>query len=708
MRSIPLPRLPRKVVPLGLVVGIWLFLGHALAGEVTETEAPSEKVAEAARTATVGRLTDSIKLLASDELDGRGVGTEGLDDAAEYLANQFRELGLRTDWFESNGPFQKFTVTSKTELGEGEKNHLAFVIESDAGERQWTELQLAEQFSPLALGNSGSCEAGIVFVGYGITAEDIGYDDYADVDVEGKVVLMLRKEPQQDDPDSPFAGKRSSPHATFQKKVDNALAHNVAAVIMVNDESELKKNERAERRRMKVALDKLTELQQEFEETEAPDESVVQKYLGRISRQSKIVQASAAKLREQKFDRVLTLKEAGSRSRAEIPVFFAAREIVEPLIGASLDTDLLSLEKAIDEDLQPCSAPLAHCSAKGATDIVVREWKVKNVVGVLEGEGPLADETIVIGAHYDHLGKGGPGSLAPWTVDIHNGADDNASGTATLLELARRFASREEKPRRRMVFIAFTGEERGLLGSKHYVRNPRFPLDQTVAMINLDMVGRLADNELTLYGTGTAEEFDELVDDLNEDYRFDIEKKPGGYGPSDHASFYPQGIPVLFFFTGMHKDYHRPSDDWDKINYEGMTRITEMVENAISAIDGADQRPTYVKKNRIQSAIGDWRGNRRARRGDDESDKRPLLGIVPDGEATGDGCVVGQVIADGPAEKAGLQTGDVIIKVAQRPVEGLAGIGQALLEHQPGDKVDIVVRRDGKEMTLEVKLGSAP
>jgi hypothetical protein len=259
-----------------------------------------------------------------------------------------------------------------------------------------------------------------------------------------------------------------------------------------------------------------------------------------------------------------------------------------------------------------------------------------------------------------------------------------------------------------MVFMAFTGEERGLLGSAHYVRNPRFPLDQTIAMINLDMVGRLTDNQLTLYGTGTATEFDELVDGLNEEYNFDIAKKPGGFGPSDHASFYPKEIPVLFFFTGMHSDYHRPSDDWDKINYQGMARITDMVTDTIAAIDAAEQRPTYVKRNRVQSFLRGMRGDRRARNDSEGQGENAFLGVAPDADAEGDGFVVGLVVPEGPAEKAGLEPGDTIVKLGQRRVRGLAGIGRALMGHKPGDKVSVVILRDGKEITLEVELGTAP
>ena len=213
---------------------------------------------------------------------------------------------------------------------------------------------------------------------------------------------------------------------------------------------------------------------------------------------------------------------------------------------------------------------------------------MKNVVGVLAGEGPLADETIVVGAHYDHVGFGGPGSLAPWTHEVHNGADDNASGTAALIEVAERLATSEKGPRRRVVFIAFTAEERGLIGSAYYCRNPRFALEKTVAMINMDMVGRLVDDKLIVYGTGTAAEFDHLMDTTAARLKFEITKHEGGFGPSDHASFYAQKIPVLHLFTGNHNDYHRPSDDVEKLNVPGMRRVVDFVADVLGSIDAAE------------------------------------------------------------------------------------------------------------------------
>ena len=234
------------------------------------------------------------------------------------------------------------------------------------------------------------------------------------------------------------------------------------------------------------------------------------------------------------------------------------------------------------------------------------------MVGVLEGAGPHADETVVIGGHYDHLGHGGlmSGSLAIFSSDIHNGADDNASGTSMVLELARRLGARRDPPPRRVVFIAFSGEEKGLLGSQYYVAHPLFPLSSTVMMINCDMVGRLnAKNELTMIGTGTTPGIDALVDVLGKSAGLTIKKVAGmtdGFGGSDHQSFYAKNIPVLFAFTGIHGDYHRPSDDSDRINYSGMARIADYLELIVLDVIRRPDRPAYVavdQGSRVRAAL---------------------------------------------------------------------------------------------------------
>jgi hypothetical protein len=314
----------------------------------------------------------------------------------------------------------------------------------------------------------------------------------------------------------------------------------------------------------------------------------------------------------------------------------------------------------------------------------------KNVVAVLEGQGPHAGETIVIGAHYDHLGRGEPGTLEPGSHEIHHGADDNASGVAAMLEITRQLAGREEKLPRRIVFIAFTGEERGLFGSAHYVKDPLFPLDKTIAMLNLDMVGRLTDDKLIVYGDGTAAQWDNLLDRLNEKHAFQITRHSEGFGPSDHSSFYAKQIPVLFFFTGTHKQYHRPSDTFDTINVDGMRRVADFVADAAIAIAESDDRPTY------KEVAG---GSQFAKSGD-----RPYFGSIPDFSQDQPGYALMGVSKGGPAETAGIQGGDIILKLGDYPIANLDDFDTALRKFKSGDRVTVLLKRGNDELKFAVTL----
>jgi hypothetical protein len=321
----------------------------------------------------------------------------------------------------------------------------------------------------------------------------------------------------------------------------------------------------------------------------------------------------------------------------------------------------------------------------------------KNVVGVLEGSGPLADETIVIGAHYDHLGRGGPGSLAFLSTAIHNGADDNASGTAMVMEMARRLARRVDPLPRRLVFVAFSGEERGLLGSAHYVSDPPYPLDKTVMMVNFDMVGRLNDkNELTLYGTGTTPGLDELVDALGKAEGFTVKKIADGFGPSDQASFYRKNIPVLFTFTGTHKDYHRPSDDTETINFGGMSRIADFGELMILDLARRPVRPEFT---RVKG---------QANQGAERVALRVYLGTIPDYGGADKGVKLSGVREGSPAEKGGLKEGDIIVGLGGKPIGTVDDYMESLVRYKPGDSAEVVVERDGKETKLTVTFGTRP
>jgi aminopeptidase YwaD len=315
----------------------------------------------------------------------------------------------------------------------------------------------------------------------------------------------------------------------------------------------------------------------------------------------------------------------------------------------------------------------------------------RTVIGLLPGTDPaLRGQAIVIGAHYDHLGRGGETSMAPDQVGrVHPGADDNASGTAVVLALARAFAAAGGAPRT-LVFVAFSGEELGLFGSAEYVRHPPVPIDKTVLMVNLDMIGRLRDGRLYVGGVDSGTGLRPIVMDATRDLSLSLQLPPSPFGPSDHASFYAAGCPVLFFFTGLHDDYHRPTDTWDRINASGLATVGTIVARVVTAVAAAPTAPTYVKID--PPASGGGRGG-------------TFFGIVP---AFGDGGAPGvritSVRSDSPAERAGVRAGDVIVRFAGLEVRTLEDLTFQLRARRPGDEVQVVVVRDGREQTVRAML----
>ncbi|HEX6587429.1 MAG TPA: M20/M25/M40 family metallo-hydrolase [Longimicrobiales bacterium] len=309
-----------------------------------------------------------------------------------------------------------------------------------------------------------------------------------------------------------------------------------------------------------------------------------------------------------------------------------------------------------------------------------------NVIGVLEA-GDANAPVIVIGAHYDHLGMGEFGSLST-TRAIHNGADDNASGVAALLAVAERLAA--DRPDANVVFIAFTGEESGLLGSARYVAEPSVPLDRMAAMINMDMVGRLRDQPLIVNGVGTAEEWTALVDEAAREVGVPITTDPDGYGPSDQTSFYSRDIPVLHLFTNVHGEYHKPEDDWQLIDFDGIERVADMVAEIVDEME--DDRLTLVRQAPPAPVAG--------------SASRTWLGTVPDFAPVDHGVRISGVSAGSPAEAAGLQAGDIVVKLGEHEIGDLYALTDALRAYQPGDVVDVTVLRDGASITRSVTLGA--
>ncbi|WP_240906916.1 M28 family peptidase [Paludisphaera rhizosphaerae] len=590
------------------------------------------------------RLKNDVSFFAADDQEGRAPGTKGIEASAEYIARQFQELGLKPAPG-ADGYFQKFTITGQPRLGEPNE---MLAKGPDGGEIKG---ESRTDFSALAIGSSGSVNgAPIVFAGYGITADqpqkNLSYDDYAGLDVTGKVVLVIRREPQQNDENSPFDGKKTTSFATFQHKATNAFQHGAAMLLVVNDLAGLG----AER------------------------------------------------------DALLNLGSAGPDSMSRLPVVHVTREFADRILKAAGEPSLATFESDIDTDLKPRSRELKGVSLTSRITIDRPSIETKNVVGVLEGAGPKANETIVVGGHYDHLGRGGlmSGSLAFFSSDIHNGADDNASGTSMVLELARRLSARRDPPPRRIVFMTFSGEERGLLGSEYYVAHPLFPLDSTVLMFNFDMVGRMdGKNELTMIGTGTAPGFSDLVDALAKGTGMTIKKVAGmtdGFGGSDHQPFFGKDIPVLFAFTGIHSDYHRPTDDWQKINYAGMAKIADYAELILLDLVRRQERPEFVRmaagRHGATSSVGSASGGMNV-----------TLGVMPDyADEAKQGMKLSDVREGGPAAKAGIKGGDVIVGIGGKPIATIYDYMESLGRYKPGEKVDVLVKRDGKELKLPVEL----
>jgi Tol biopolymer transport system component len=556
--------------------------------------------------------------LASDALEGRKSGSEGNNKAAQYIADQFASIGL-LPLGDDGTYFQYFDVVSELQLGK--KNQMTVV----QGKKK-TSLTVNSDYRPLGFSSDTSVTAGLVFAGYGITSTELNYDDYAQLNVKGKIAVVLRGAPENDQPHSNF-GK----FAALRYKAMNARQQGAAGLIVVSPASE--------------------------------DSS----------------------------DTLLLLKYDNSFSTSGIAAVHVHRRLVDLWLktkGTSID----SLDAKIQRTKTPSSFELKNISMMLTTEVLKIKKQTKNVVGTLSISGRHDREHVIIGAHYDHLGYGGEGSgsLEPSKYEIHNGADDNASGTAAMIEIARHLASIKGLLHRDIVFIGFSGEEMGLLGSAHYTRVPSLPIDEAITMVNLDMVGRLKNGKLTVQGTGTSTLWDSLVHSFNRDSIFNLSLVKDGFGPSDHASFYLKNIPVLFFFTGVHEDYHKPSDDFDKLNTAGLEQIVKYSVRLVAAIDTLTMRPDFQKSQQPMAQSGSGRGF------------RVTLGTVPDYSEGVVGFKISDVRENSPGKKAGLQGGDVIVKLGTYDIRSIYDYMYALEGFKPGDEAVIIFTRGDERMTSKV------
>ena len=641
---------------------------------------------------SVERLRAHIEYLASDKLEGRRTGSPGANLAAEYIAREFSRYGLRRSigWdtpgmsiLEADSPnryLQKFPYVAGVELGKNNALTIS-MVSSNVAETQGSfktqsskPLRIGEDWLPLGLSAQGQVEnAPAVLVGYGLTVSELKYDDYANADVAGKIAIAFSGTPDGDNPHGQFGR-----YEDVRWKAIAARNAGAKALIVIVSESNFKD------------------------------------------------------------DRLARLRYDNSAGDAGIPVAAISRQAGAELLSADSSVlaemeQRLRLQQAHRDEDQPAAKALQTILVSFSTDIARREVPAANVVGILDGSDPtLKNEVIVIGAHYDHLGRGGEGSLAPREGEIHHGADDNASGVAGVLELARLFRSQELRPRRTIVFMAFSGEEEGLLGSNYYVNHPILPLANTVAMINMDMIGRMKDNKLIVGGVGTAPEWRQVIAAANAPERIKVGSKPqsprdmprpsgsalggenpmlakvdhspvvnlafekpfdltlneDGFGPSDHSSFYAKQVPVLFFWTGTHEDYHKPSDTADKINYADEARILKLVARVIYDIDTNDKRPVYTvaKSESTGRSMG----------------FRVYLGTIPNYADSSDGLLLDGVREDSPASRAGIKAGDKIVKLAGHDVHNVYDYTYALGEMKAGQEYEVELMRGGQRITLKI------
>jgi len=563
-------------------------------------------------------LSQHVNYLASDSLAGRKPGTDGDLAAAKYIANEFEKVGLLKF---NETYFQKLMVT--TEVKAGEKN--SFTI----GEYSAT---LATDYTPMSYTANANVEAKVVFAGYGfnINEDSLKWNDFDKIDAKGKWVIILRADPELDNPNSAFIT-----YSKDRTKILAARDAGAAGVLLV----------------------------------------------------------SGAEV--EKDDLLMELKLGRDNVSEMIPVANITRALANKILLQSGKT-IEDLEKLIIESHSPSSFEI-ETSVNISLEVIKGEVETQNVVAYIEGSDPnLKNEYVVLGAHYDHLGMGGAesGSRRPDTTAVHNGADDNASGVAAMIEIAEKLSAMKDSLKRSVVFVAFAGEEMGLLGSKFFAENPLFDLKSVQTMINLDMVGRLdtTSNTLSIGGTGTSTAFENLLKEMEKSSNLNIAQSPEGFGPSDHASFYVLDIPVLFFTSGGNSEYHTPFDDADLINFNGMKKVADFGFQLIVNLAN--------KAEKIDFQLAGPKERNNSGRG-----LKVKLGIMPAyADENNQGVKVEAVTQGGPAFEAKMLKGDVIVAVNELPVQNIYDYMARLQTLKLGQTITVDVMREGKKVTLIVQL----
>ena len=593
------------------------------------SQANAQEVAEAKKVkqsgSSLARVTFDIEYLASDELGGRKPGTPEMKLSEDHIIKAYREAGL-VDPTETGKYMQTLEVGGRrNRVAEGSAS---LVLTSPDGDE--VTLSEGEQYSLLLGRKEFDVSSGLAFVGYGINAEDeLNFNEYDGIDVKGKVVVMIRREPQQKMPESVFDGEELTEWAYIETKADSAREAGAAAILLVNDG---------------VTAE------------EEGDDLLPADQFGDDNGSVPFMHIKRAE-----FNEML----------AKTPVVTAA--------GNKLKT-ISAIEAQLDEELEPLSQTMKGWKVSTKGNFASGRIKTSNIIGVIEGEGPNAHETIVVGAHYDHLGDGAYGSRARANQRglIHNGADDNATGTAAVMELARRFAARDKKPGRRIVFICFTAEEMGLLGARYYVDNPTFPLDDTVAMINFDMIGWLREDKVTLFGWNSSAQFDKMFNDANTDFNFELVKPEAGFAGSDHVPFNQKRIPNTFIHTGLTSTYHTPDDDFETIDCEGAVKVIDFTEAFMDELCSSEKRPKYTYKGPFLFGVN--------------------VGTNGEGQL-----VISRVTNNSIASKAGLENNDIILKWSDDVLENRRDL-RRVIRRDKGSTVTLKILRGDEEKTIEFLL----
>lgn len=580
-------------------------------------------------------IQQHVEFLADDALEGRMTGSEGSRRAADYIAEHFSKLNLQPAG-EQGGYFQTFEFTAGRKLIQNE-NHFHLTQQMEDGEKQ-LEYVVDQDFQPLSFSSNGVVEGEVVFVGYGLIVPDEdggGYNSYSGVDVKDKIVIALRYVPEGV---SSERRQQLIRYAGIRYKAVQARDNGAKAFLTVA----------------------------------GPNSS------------------NAGKIIPLNFD-------SGSADSGIIAA--SITDTVANTLLAKTGKSLKELQTGLDNENPHFlgSFTIPNVKIKIAASIEKIKKTDNNVLAMLPPTHQSENsEYIIVGAHYDHIGYGEIGSLAKEDEkgQIHNGADDNASGTAVILKLAEVLSdehrNRPEKFKKGVILALWSGEELGLIGSTHFVNNPVLPLEEVAAYLNFDMVGRLRNNKLVLQGVGSSPIWTKLIEKRNVPIGFNLALQKDPYLPTDVTAFYPKNVPVLSFFTGLHKNYNRPTDDPETLNYAGLERISGLAYGIISDLISTDTRPEYVKVERNAPEQGN-RGTLRA-----------YLGTIPDYTTEDEGVKLSDVVAGGPAEKAGVKGGDVIVGFAGKRIANIYDYTYALDGVKIGEPVEMVVMRDGKEVKLKI------